>query len=189
MTENPRLETPNNDPAIHPSPSPSRSFAESLGDIVDAGRQLLTDFGLRPYRMFSIVERWSGGEEGRGILSTVSQLEFLPTPRIDLTTIRTKLDAGGTNEDGFHTVREISPRYTEDDIRSLMHVLPLPPGSIGYVEIRHDSRDGRTERRRYVVRGVPWRDAENFQWVASLSSQEKPRPRSGAAETPGLHRG
>jgi len=183
-TDNPRIEQPNDDLRLHPNCSPGSSLTEQLGKVADDLRQLYTDLGLRPYRLFSVVEGWSGGEEGRGTLTTLSEREFLPTPNLNLKPLRIRLPEGGYSDNGFHTITEISPRLTEDQIRGLLHGAPLPPGQYGYLETRIDSRDGQTERRRFVVRGVPWRDAENFQWVVKCSPQQPSRHRNGTPDQP-----
>lgn len=158
---------------------PEQTLYETLGSVADDLRQVNVDLGGRPYRCFSIVVRWSGGEVGKGQASVISEVELTPTPHVDLRPMRSEMTAAGKKEKGYIKLTEISPRFTEDDIRSVFHVQPVPVGHQGFIEVRHDARDGETVRRRYTVRGVPWRDIDNFQWVARLSDEEQGRDRAG----------
>lgn len=179
-TENPRVITPNNDNRIGPNPRPDASLANSLGALADDLRQMYTDFGLRPYRLFSIVTEWSGGEYGRGEERLVSEVEMLPTPRVSLAGLRGSLSDGGLRERGTLRVDQISPRYTEDDIYSLFHCHPLPPKYTGWIEMREDARDGDAPpRRRFVVIGTPARMADKFEWQVDLTQQDPSRNRLG----------
>jgi hypothetical protein len=81
-------------------------------------------------------------------------------------------------------LREISPRYTEAEIWG---VFRADQGQQVFVEQRVDSRDGETQRRRYVVRGQPWRDAERFQWVVNMSTEQQARSPSGQLEQAQLY--
>lgn len=174
---NPRPVTPDRDGSLHPNRMPGSSLAESLGDVVDDARQLLTDFGLRPYRVFSVVVKWSGGEVGRGHAELVRETEILPTPKMGaeqtgISTLENRMTSGGTSERGTVRMTGVSPRYTEDDIHDLFHVQPLPLGHDGYLEVRVDQRDGRTICRRFTAL-VPSRRPEKFDWVVPLRRQSE----------------
>lgn len=177
---NPRGITPNRDPAVHPLSQPSRSLVEELAPIADEMRQLLTDFGLRPYRVFSVVVAWSGKAIGRGNALVVSEQELLPTPLVDLSPVRTEVKTAGRVEEGDATLRQVSARYTEADLEVLFCRHPLPPGHEAFVEVRIDARDGAdTKRRRFVVRGAPYRRAGDFEWTVKLSRQQEDRKPDG----------
>ncbi len=169
---NPRPVPPDRDPSLHPNPRPGASLVEGLADVVDDARQLLTDFGLRPYRVFSMVVRWSGGAPGVGNPVVVSEKELLPTPKIGLETLENRMTSGGTSERGIVRMTGVSSRYTEDDIHALFHVQPLPPGHEGYVEVRADARDGRAVARRFVPL-VPSRRPEKFDWIVPMRRQSE----------------
>jgi hypothetical protein len=180
---NPRARTANNDPEVHPNPRPQQSLVEELGGTVDELRQLKTDFGLRPYRVFSVIERWSGGESGRGEVVVESEVELLPTPKVvDIKPVRGVATPAGLDEKGGIRLKEISPRYTEDDIRALFHVQPLGKDQDGFLEVRVDERDGSTMRRRFTIKGTPFRDAEKFEWSAYLTTQNADRSRAGQVQ-------
>lgn len=174
---NPRWQVPSTDPALHPSCSPGESLVESLGSVADDLRQIAVDLGARPYRVFSVVVRWSGGEIGRGT-PTSHEREFLPTPNLREPSVNNEPRTGGLVERGSVRLSEISPRYTEDEVRSLFGC-DEEPGVETFVEVRVDARDGSTERRRFVVSGMPYREATRFQWVAKLLRQDTDRRRNG----------
>ncbi len=182
---NPRPETPNTDPSLHPLVTPARSLVEDLGETADEMRQLYTDFGMRPYRVFSIVVKWTGGDVGRGEQQVISETEFLPTPLVDMSRLNAALKSGGRVENGNVRLRELSPRYTEEQITELFHRNPLPKGLQSFVEVREDARDGNTKRRRFQVTGVPERRADEFQWTVELVSAYPDRNRDGTISQPG----
>ncbi|MFW6087398.1 MAG: hypothetical protein ACODAG_09345, partial [Myxococcota bacterium] len=76
-------------------------------------------------------------------------------------------------------VDQLSPRYTEDDVRQLFHCQPLPDGHTGWIEMRMDARDGDTRRRRFVVQGTPERREGRFDWRVELLEADSARTREG----------
>lgn len=173
---NPRVQPPDADYSLRHG---SGGLAESLGATVDHLRQLYTDMGLRPYRLWSVVVAWSGGEPGRGELTVVRETELLPTPRIEMPSYRQEGTAAGAKDDGSITITQLSPRYTEDDITAIFPT-ELPPGHQSFLEMRIDQRDGCTKRRRLAVVGVPWRRSEHFDWRVKVRDQEESRNRDGS---------
>lgn len=176
---NPRMLGPNDDPALRPHPSPERSFAETMGEIVDEARQLQTELGLRPYRVFSVLVRWSGGSPGRGEPCVVMEREILPTPLLRLDGARGSMRSGGVAERGNVRLAEISTRYTEDELRALFHGEHSLPNESAFIEIRMDARDGVVTRRRFVVAGAPFRDLDKWEWTVPLVEQTPNRTRGG----------
>ena len=154
---------------------------EQLGGVADELRQLYTDLGLRPYRVFSVQEQWSGGKVGVGIPAVVAEVELLPTPLLDQRPLRRKMNQGGFTEDGSVMLRQISPRLTEDEVALLCCGDRTIPGRETYLEVRHDARDGSdVVRRRYTIQGVPAREAGKFQWQVRLIKANPDRDRNGA---------
>lgn len=180
-SDNPRPGVPPFDPRLHPNPAPGASLVEQLGGVADELRQLFTDAGLRPYRVFSVQEQWSGGTVGVGIPVVVRETEFLPTPLLDLTPLRRKMNQGGFSEDGAVTLRQISPRLTEDQVGLLCCGDRSIPGRETYIEVRHDARDGtEVPRRRFTIQGVPFRKAGKFEWQVRLLKANPDRSPQGA---------
>lgn len=179
---NPRALTPNMDPELARSGCAGGGLVDDLARTVDQMRQLAVDSGLRPYRVFSVVLRWTGGETGRGEAVVESETELVPRPLVvDMGNVRREARRAGREEAGSVMLKEISPRYTEDEVNGLFHVArQLPRDRDAFIEIRMDGRDGpSTDRRRFAVRGAPHRDAERHQWVARLVKVLGDRRRGG----------
>jgi hypothetical protein len=171
--------------AAHALYAPGQTASTGLQSVVDDARQLLTDMGLRPYRVFTVIVEWSGSDMGLGTESVVSETEFLPTPLVSMRPIGSEMNEGGQVERGNTELKEISGRYTEDQIRGLFQLQALPKNQLSYVEVFHDARDGQLQpRRRFQVTGVPWHDAENFQWVVKLTESDPDRRRDGSIIQP-----
>lgn len=158
--------------------------------MADDIRQIATDLGQRPYRMFSVVYKWSGGAVGRGAPSTIFEQEFLPTPKLTINglvdrgyiraAVKDKPQEAGTVERGVISVIDISPRYTEDQIKQLFRSGgTLDAGEVAFIEISMDSRDGASDRRRFSVDSVPTRHPSKFYWSVELVRQELDRNRYG----------
>lgn len=159
-----------------------RSLVGSLAETVDEARQLVADLGFRPYRVRVVVEGWTGGEVGRGRVEVVSEREIVPPPEVDLRPVRREYGATGSVERGEVTLRRISPRYTEEQVRAIFQPT-LAEGQTAYVEVQEDGRwrspADPARRRRYVVSSAPWRDAARFEWVVRLRPQDDARTPSG----------
>lgn len=155
----------------------SRTLVEQLGAVADDLRQLHTDFGMRPYTLHAIRIRWTGGEIGRGEDVVVFDEPLLPTPKTDgiSSMTRTSTNAGG-EERGDVRVSQISPLYTEDQIQRYF-APELRKDEEGFIEIRVDSRDGVTARKRFVVEGTPERRPGRFDWTVVLRKQDENRAR------------
>jgi hypothetical protein len=164
-------------------PDAAGSLVESLGSIADMARDIADDLGANPYRVFSIVTSWSGGKEGRGEESVISEREFSPRPTIDLRPLRVRSIEGGSTEKGLVKMTKISPRMTEKEILAFFP-RELKQNEFAFIEVRHDERDGQTARRRFQIRGTPWRDAKKFEWQCMLADQEAPRTEAGQLNAP-----
>ncbi len=175
---NPRFTKPNDD--LNAPDDPEVSFAEQMGAVVDEARALVMELGLRPYRVWLVVVKWSGEEIGRGDPVVVRETELLPTPLWDSRPIYSEMRSAGRVDQGQTRLREVSPRYTEDDIWGMFNPAS---GEQVFVEVRHDARDGNTQRRRHMVRGQPFRDATGFGWTVNLSTEQQARERDGSIET------
>lgn len=115
------------------------TLANELVPIADCLRQLMTDFGLRPYRVLLVWVAWSADENrdgwvrgselsvddrarGAGAPTLVFEHEILPTPVVGpFTSTRKDVLSTGNTEDGTITVKQISASYSED---ALMGLLP-----------------------------------------------------------------
>ncbi len=96
----------------------NNSFFRMIGNVVDNARQLLTNFGLRPYRVFVLTVAWTGDQYGQGQVFIKRVREILPTPKVsDLSSIQRMSTTAGIHEEGRITVSEISINdWTEDEL-------------------------------------------------------------------------
>ena len=184
---NPRPITPNRDTRLRENMFPNMSFAESILPAIDAARQIPVDLGLRPYKVHSVVLKWSGGAPGKGTAKVESDIPFLPVPTIEWDSGHDKRAlSGGVVERGSATLTKISLRYTEDDLAALFHSSPLPADREAFIETRIDQRDGQTVRRRYAIKGLPYRDqSKKWEWRVKLIAQDADRERDGTPPTVG----
>lgn len=172
--------SPNTDPHLRGIDG-SHTLAAELAETVDDLRQIATDFGIRPYRVFSVRIRWSGAVVGAGEPSVVLEEEFLPTPRVELERVRREpREPGGYVERGIVRMDRVSARYTEDQIDALCVGRDAPANEERLIEVRLDGRTGDEPiRRRYAVVEVPFLRAAAFEWVVRLAPQDDPRQRDG----------
>jgi hypothetical protein len=189
---NPRgANQPNVDPALHPAIAPERSLVESLGEIVDEANQIAVDLGERPYRVFSVTYRWTGGAIGRGTSEVYSQTEFLPTPIVSsLTSLVETHTPGGTIERGIVTLTQISPRYTETQLGYLCKgtLECRGPAFETFLEIAMDRRDGTdVARRRFTFEGAPYRDTRDVGWRLQVARQDADRSNDGQPPRLAMH--
>lgn len=167
------------------------TLASDLVDIVDEIRQLNSEFGIRPYRVFMIHSQWTGGEVGVGQEQITSRIEILPTPRLKgMDSLSTIVDPTGLTEDGSVDVDQISARYTEDDLTGRTPDLNdpnLPRTSAGAVDFYWEVHENRgqtpnTVLRRFNPKGVPHLSRDGFQWRIALVKQDYDRGRNGETE-------
>lgn len=165
-----------------PELDPSCSMADEIAEALADARSVHTELGLRPYRVLSVRQHWSGGEVGRGDVTQVLTREFTPRPKVEFRT-RSELTAGGLVERSTVILSELDHRLTEDEVRDLFYPVPLRPGDEAYIELFIDSRDGAAQRRRLVIAEPPERRA--FDWRVVLREMKPARSRHGAPRYPG----
>ncbi len=167
-----------------PHPNPDASLVGEFDDVIDEMRQLQTDVGARPYRVFAVVIEWSGKEVGKGDPRVIVERELLPTPLVRLRGVRVERTSIGKAERGYTELSELSPGYTEEELQRSFHVKQLTEGVEAFYEIQQDRRDPGAPRRRFTLVSPPERDVENFQWVLRLGRQDPDRARDGKPAKP-----
>lgn len=153
-----------------------------LKDCVDEIRQIATDLGARPYRVFWVRTRWSGRERGLGVESVISVEELTPTPNVQLSGLQRQMLDIGVDEQGATTVTEISPRYTETQLTGQRpNGEEIPPNETFYWEISLSRGDADAKkRRRYMLQGAPVYEAARLQWTVTLIRAGTDREADGA---------
>lgn len=159
------------------------SLVEELGETVDSIRQIATDLGARPYRVFLITTEWTGEEIGEGIERVASEVEILPTPKVSpITALSKSLTQAGLIEQGELRVTGISTSFKEWELRGVQQDgKDLPDNRQFFYEMRMDARSPTAEtlRRRFALSKVPFYDAERVQWVVELKKAAEDRMSTG----------
>ncbi len=161
------------------------SLAQKLIPTADKIRDLYAKFGLRPYMVRIVKTGWSAGARGKGIENVTVVRELLPVPLVlDIGTLTEILQPIGLDEVGGIQVTQISGTLTEEDLRGLDSA-GNPPGKNEQVfyEIEFP-KDGDNARRRFVLRGAPYYQADKFSWSIRLERQHVDRTTNGSVASP-----
>lgn len=152
-------------------------------DLVDDVRDLHAALGDRPYRVFLVWTRWTGGRRGDGIEEVVRELELLPVPLIAVDGIALQLQNIGMDEIGTAQASELSPRYTEFLLRGLdENGSPLPPNETFYWEVRLVRRSKESSRMRFRPTGKPaysTTEGGTLEWKVRLTRASPDRDGGG----------
>lgn len=163
----------------------NKTLARRFIPLADKLRDLMTKFGLRPYKVRVMRVKWSGGSRGVGQPSVVSELHILPTPLIsDLTSLQEIVQPVGLDEVGSILLSEVSGTLTEDDLMGR----GTDGESVGvddevFYEIEFPRPDGKAStRRRFYMTSPPHYFAGKLQWQIRLEKAHEDRDRSGDPE-------
>jgi hypothetical protein len=129
--------------------------------------------GVRPYHVYLIQTRWSGGDYGEGTESLVSETELTPPPRVEIG-VTLDFKPFGQDHSGSVVISRISLRYTEHDL------LPddLPEGTQFYYELRQV--DGKARVRAFPnLKPVKNHPKKGIGWALQLMVQDMPRTDEG----------
>lgn len=155
------------DPSLRPLSDfeAEHTLVEDLVPVADDIRQLYTEFGLRPYRVFLVWVGFTADENADGLPDVdvqgvsaddntigagrpflIAEMELLPTPRVGpLGGVRQNLEPVGLTEAGGVTIDQISPSYSEDllfgllyDLLDPQHPAQLRPGIQFFYEVQEN---------------------------------------------------
>lgn len=101
-----------------PVPIPTDTMAGIEATAIQAARQVLTDAGLRPYRVFWIREIWSGAQVGVGTVR-YEFTELAPAPRVRFVSHREEMTAGGRRLEGDAVLDRFPESLTREQLRGL----------------------------------------------------------------------
>lgn len=163
----------------------AKTLARRFVPLADTLRDLLTKFGLRPYKVRIIRVKWSGGRRGVGAPTVASELHLLPTPLIsDLTSLQAIVHPVGLDEHGALLLSEVSGRYTEDELLGRdSEGQPVGADDEFFYEIEFPRPDGLSStRRRFFPQGAPQYYAGKLQWQIRLERSHEDRDRDGDPE-------
>ena len=139
-------------------------------DVIDGLRgDLHPQFGIRAYRVYTVLRQWSGGQVGRGT-ATDTVVELDPQPLVEAWNgLRFQLRDCGLDELGEVRVREVSLTYTEAE---LIGPKPLPAGAQWFIRI--GEAHGQANRDKHFLHTKPpYVDRErDMGWILWLRSAE-----------------
>lgn len=157
-----------------------RSLANRLSPLTDRLRQVATNFGLRPYRVFLVWTTFDGEERGEGTERELARVEILPTPKTaELNSLQNSPYSGGVLTTGTLRLDRISAGFTAAQLTGL--AVPgreqqedMPPNVDFWYELREDGRGGDVPvPLRFRIQGVPYRAAGKISWSVTLEAQNE----------------
>lgn len=179
------------------------TLAQRFAKKIDRYRQRMTDYGLRPYRIWLVWLKYDGVERGDGNASVLAQVELLPSPRVtDMTALTMRSASAGTFPEGSIRVDGISAHaYSADELTGLKiprpsgNGQPMPPQQAcagSDFDNQFSSKvdfcywvqeDGRTDDpariERFRPMSRPFRDQSGFNWTILLARSDRDPTREG----------
>lgn len=169
-----------------------RTLAARFAPLADRMRQLNTNMGVRPYRVWLVWTKFGGDERGAGTERVVRRKEILPTPKVVELDVTFASYAAGTAGDGDLKLEEVSAQFRYDELRGT----PCPTGDEETVEQPYDfyyevQLDDRQEgpghpnqRNRYRLKGQPWLRPGMVMWSLILENASADAQRDGTPTPP-----
>lgn len=157
------------------------TLARDFVDLADDLRDMLTQFGLRTYKVSLIKIQWSGGKRGRGTPLVTSEEAILPTPKMSpLDGLQELVQSIGLDELGAIELSQISGRYSEEQLRGYTDQGEgIPPDSEFYYEIEFFPHEGPSKKRRFFTKSAPAYHPGRLQWTVRLEKANDDRARNG----------
>lgn len=164
----------------------SNTLARKLIGTVDRLRDLMTQFGFRPYEVRVVRTRWTGGDRGEGQEIVVFDEAILPTPLISsLDGVRRVVNLVGLDELGTVNLSQVSGRYAEGYLTGTDEEgYPLDADTQFYFEVVFPTPGSVTDgapRRRFFPATAPSYDAGRFEWALTLQRSHVDRRTDGRA--------
>lgn len=163
----------------------NKTLARRFIPLADKLRDMMTKFGLRPYKVRIMRVKWSGGVRGQGTPTIVQETHILPTPLIsDLTSLQEIVQPVGLDEIGSIQLSEVSGTFTEDVLMGRgTDGAPIGEDDEVFYEIEFPRPDGLpSTRRRFFVTSAPHYSAGRLQWIVRLDKAHEDRDRDGDPE-------
>lgn len=161
------------------------SFAVCAQPIVDEARRVVHELGLRPYRVFLTWIRRNARQRYTDA-DVVRKIELMPVKVGPFDGVRWELSPVGMYDDGLVQLTQVSPSQVDD--RTLLGKLDgddPPPDVEFFYEVERIGRcpDEDVQPGRYTPAAVPYLDAERFEYVVVLDTQQNARAKQANADT------
>jgi len=137
---------------------------------VDEARQVLTDEGLRPLRVWTVLRTWSGVEPGDGS-SSDQETELTPRPKVHppgSPALKRFASEAGLDMRGQVLVEQLSPNLSLEDL-----VGPtLTDAQQWFFRVAHDTGEAFGRTGLFRLAGQPFK--RPLDWVLRLQPSEAP---------------
>lgn len=143
-----------------------------VADVIDGLRgDLHPQFGVRPYRVFTIRREWAGEAVGEGEVYQDRETELVPAPRV-MNLGRYEQERGGINERGETVVKEVSLTYAFGELTG--DGMGLAANEQWLIRIDDGAGQGNPSRY-YTHNRPPFVDREeDMGWVLYLRAVDPP---------------
>ena len=91
------------------------TLRDDLIPVIDEGRQLADDLGLRQQSVVVLTRVWTSGTIGKGSY-TDDDLVLSPVPKVRRLPLRVVMGSGGTYKEGDRLVIKISATYSAEQL-------------------------------------------------------------------------
>ena len=91
------------------------TLRDDLIPVIDEGRQLAADLGLRQQSVVVLTRVWTSGTIGKGGY-TDGDLVLSPVPKVKRLPLRVVMGSGGTYKEGDRLVIKISATYSAEQL-------------------------------------------------------------------------
>lgn len=158
-----------------------KTLARGFIGLADSLRDMLTQFGLRTYKVTIVRVEWSGQRRGRGVPSVVSEVAILPTPKISaVDSLSEIIQPGGGLESGSLELTQISGRFTEEQLRGHgSDGEAIPPNQEFFYEVEFFPNEGPSVKRRFIPSAPPAYYPGRLGWTVRLARSFDNRDRNG----------
>lgn len=161
-----------------------KTLARGFIGLADSLRDMLTQFGLRAYKVSLVKVQWSGGRRGKGTAVTIQEKVILPTPKIEsLDSLADVLQPVGMEEQGSLTLSQISGTFTEEELRGYSKEGdPIPRDQEFFYEVEFFPNEGEAQKRRFFPASPPTYFPGKLGWSIRLLKANEDRARNGDVE-------
>lgn len=158
-----------------------QTLARDFIGLADDLRDMLTQFGLRTYKVSTVRVQWSGGKRGRGTPVVISEEVILPTPKMSaLDGLQELVQSVGLDEIGSLELSQISGRYSEEQLRGFTDAgQGIPQDQEFFYEIEFFPHEGPSKKRRFFTKAAPTYFPGKLQWSIRLEKANDDRARNG----------
>jgi len=144
-----------------------------IPDIDELRGDLHGDFGVRPFRVYTVLRQWDGGAIGDGS-STDTEIELTPAPKVMPfdADFKYELRHCGLDQAGSIMLKEVSLSYTYEELTGKPVTAgaegELPDGAEWLIKIAEGHGQGQPSYY-FTIAGPPFPDREqDFGWVIRL---------------------